>query len=117
MKNAPTVLAILTVIALSSLTNSAPALPTGQPGLLAAKDKAEKGEPFKGKVEAVDAEAKTLTVDAVVMTVTDTTKITKTGKEIKLADIKVGDQVHGKAHKTAEGKTTAIKIEVGGEKK
>lgn len=117
MKHGISVIAILAALSTGGFATSVGAVPASPPTLLAENDKAEKGELFKGKVEAVDAEAKTLTVDGAVIAVTATTKLTKAGKEIKLTEIKVGDQIHGRARKNAEGKTEAIKIQVGGEKK
>jgi hypothetical protein len=47
--------------------------------------------------------------------VTDATKLTKKGKTITLADVKVGDHVIGKSSKNADGKAEAILIMVSGE--
>lgn len=79
------------------------------------QEKQEKGDPFNGKVEAVDAKAKTLTVGGAAILVTDATKLTKKGKPITLADIKVGDHVIGKSNKNADGKAEAILVMVSGE--
>jgi hypothetical protein len=79
------------------------------------QEKGDKGDPFNGKVEAVDVKAKTLTVGGAVILVTDATKITKLGKTITLADIKVGNHVIGKSKKNADGKAEAILVMVSGE--
>lgn len=112
MKTFKAILAFAMAVAIS-LT-----VPTGvaaalQPGLL--QEKLEKGEPFKGKVEAVDIKAKTLTVAGAVILVSDSTKLTKKGDAIQLKDIKAGDHVHGTTRKNAEGKTEAINVMVVGE--
>ena len=114
MKKTKLVLTIIVAVAATGLITPALADAASQPDLL--QEKAEKGEPFNGKVEAVNAEAKTLTVGGAAILVTDATKLTKLGKPITLADIKVGDHVHGKTSKNAEGKAEAINIAVGGEK-
>jgi hypothetical protein len=75
------------------------------------------GLPFHGKVTAVDAAAMTLTLKALMLTVTDETKIMKEGKAITLADIKVGEPVSGAYKKDADGKLTATVIHVGLHKK
>jgi hypothetical protein len=87
-------------------------------GALAQEDKAPKDKPnqeqtFKGKVEAVDASAKTLTVGATVLYVNDSTKITKDGAAIKLSEIQKGDQVHGKSRLSFDGKAEALTVMVG----
>lgn len=116
MKKTKLVLTIIVAVAATGLMTPALANAASQPSLLQEKGKPEKGEPFNGKVEAVNAEAKTLTVGGAAILVTDTTKLTKLGKPITLADIKVGDHVHGKTSKNAEGKAEALNITVGGEK-
>ena len=74
-------------------------------------DKQGANEHFKGKVEAVDPQAKTITVSGKTMVVNDNTKITKEGKSITLADIAVGDEVHGTSQ-LAGGKAEAITLTV-----
>lgn len=74
---------------------------------------AEKEKPFHGKISAMDAEAKTLTVGTQTIHVTATTKITRANETIKLTDLKVGDMVHGKVTRNAEGETEAVNIKVG----
>jgi len=79
------------------------------------QENVEQSEPFKGKVEAVDIKAKTLTVAGAVILVSDSTKLTKKGNSIELKDIKAGDHVRGKTRKNADGKTEAINVAVLGE--
>lgn len=82
------------------------------PGL---QEKAAK-QPFRGKVESLDASLSTLTVSGKVIYVAADTKITKTGKVITLGDIAVGDEVHGMTRQTFDGKTEAITVNVGPQK-
>jgi len=64
----------------------------------------------------MDATARTLRVDGKMIYTTDSTKITKAGKSIKLAEIVVGDEVHGTTKQTFDGKTEALTVKVGKEK-
>jgi hypothetical protein len=105
---------ILTLLVAAVVGGNFPArADVSQPSPL--QEKQEKGDPFNGKVEAVDAKAKTLTVGGVAILVTDTTKLTKKGKPITLADIKVGDHVIGKSSKNADGKAEALLVMVSDE--
>ena len=84
----------------------------------AAEEKPEKAQkPLDGKVEAIDIAAKTFTVGGKLVYTSDTTKITKDGKAIKLSDIAVGDEVHGTTHQTYDGKTEALTVKVGPKEK
>jgi len=76
------------------------------------QDKADKIETFKGKVEAVDATAKTLTVGGKVFQIAADTKLTKAGKTITLAEIAVGEQVNGLAKYAPDGKAVATTVMV-----
>ena len=98
-------------IGLKTPAVAAPEKEGGQPS-----EKIEKGQPFSGKIEAVDTTAKTFTVGTSMIYVTDTSKLTKDGKAIKLTDLKVGEQVHGTSRVTFDGKTEAITLKVGAEK-
>src|SRR5262245_34045736 len=108
LKSGIAALTAVTVIGLSNVANS-PAAPT--PELL--QNKPDKTAPFKGKVEALDAAAKTITVDNTIIVVTDSTKLMKEGKTITLADIKVGDLVHGRTRQNADGKSEAVSVTIG----
>ena len=79
----------------------------------AQEEKPEKAKPFDGKVEAVDATAKTLTVGGNVVYISATTKLTKNDKAITLGDLAVGEEVHGTTHQTYDGKTEALTVKVG----
>ena len=81
----------------------------------ALQEKAAK-QPFRGKVDALDAASSTITVGGKVIYVAADTKITKTGKAITLGDIVVGDDVHGMARQTFDGKTEAVTLNVGPQK-
>jgi hypothetical protein len=75
-------------------------------------DKEAKLEPFKGKVDAVSTADNNITVGGTVYQISTDTKLTKDGKTIMLADIKVGDQVHGLAAQSPDGKKQASKLMV-----
>ena len=82
-----------------------------------AQEKPEKeSQKFQGKVDSVDAKVKSLTVDRKLIYMSDSTKITKAGKTIKLSQVKAGDAVEGTMHQTFDGKTEALTIKVGKEK-
>lgn len=74
----------------------------------------EKGakQPFRGKVEAVDASSATFTVGGKVINVAADTKITKTGKTITVGELVVGDEVFGMTRQTFDGKTEALTVNV-----
>lgn len=103
------IIGAILAVGLTTSTVAAPDKEGGQPS-----EKIEKGQPFSGKIEAVDTTAKTFTVGTSMLYVTDTTKLTnKDGKAIKLADLKVGEEVHGTSRVTFDGKTEAITLKVG----
>jgi hypothetical protein len=81
----------------------------------ALQEKAAK-QPFRGKVEALDASLSTFTVGGKVIYVAPDTKITKAGKTITLGDIAVGDEVHGMTRQTFDGKTEALTVTVAPQK-
>ncbi|HMP82414.1 MAG TPA: DUF5666 domain-containing protein [Verrucomicrobiota bacterium] len=69
--------------------------------------------PFRGKVGAVDKEAKTFTVGERTFQVTADTKIMKAGKAATLDDAVVGEEVGGAAKKTEDGKLIATSVRFG----
>lgn len=75
------------------------------------------GAPFHGTINALDANAMTLTVGKLTIQVTSETKITKDGKPATLADGAVGEPVSGYYKKDADGKLNAMTIHFGGKKK
>ena len=111
MKKTKVSLVILGVIGALGMTPM-PAL--AGPATGAEEEKPEKAKkPFEGKVEAVDATQKTITVGGNVLYISATTKLTKNDKAITLGDIAVGDEVHGTTHETYDGKTEALTVKVG----
>lgn len=69
--------------------------------------------PFRGTVAAVDKAAMTVTVGERVFHVTPETKVTRTGQQATLADVKVGDAITGSYVKADDGKLTAKTIRFG----
>jgi hypothetical protein len=112
MKPMSSLMAALSVIA--TIAVAAPVLAGTAPRPLPVEkpETAERATPFRGKVDAVDATAQTLTVEGKVIYVTASTKLTKVGKPIVLSDIAVGDQVHGVGHLQPDGKTEASLVVV-----
>lgn len=106
---------ILTLVAAIAIALMVPAgtIAAQPPSLL--QKTVEKSYPFKGKVEAVDLKARTLTAAGMVILVSDSTELTKNGDPLELKDIKVGNHVRGKTRENADGKTEAINIAVVGE--
>ena len=69
--------------------------------------------PFRGKVDAVDQKAKTVTVGTRVFHVTTETKIQKDGKAATLADVVVGEAIRGSLRQAEDGKLTALSMSLG----
>jgi hypothetical protein len=110
MKKTKVSLVILGVISALGMT---PMLALAGPATGQQQEKPEKTKAFNGKVEAIDASAKTLTVGGNAIYIADATKLTKNDKAITLNQIVVGDEVHGTARQTFDGKTEAITVKVG----
>ena len=106
-------LAILGAVGTLGLMTPAFVAADDQPPAL--QEKAAK-QPFRGKVESLDASLSTFTVSGKVIYVAADTKLMKTGKVITLGDIAVGDEVHGMTRQTFDGKTEAIAVNVGPQK-
>jgi len=71
--------------------------------------------PFNGKITAVDATAKSITLSgkaARVMHITSETRITKDGKPATFDDAKVGEDVGGQ-YKDVAGKLQALSLRIG----
>jgi len=112
----PTIgLMTLTAIAALSLTTITASAQAPQPEPPTQPGKAV--QTFHGTVDAVDTTAKTLTVAGKVIYIADTTRITKQGQAIQLSEIAASDVVHGTAHMTFDGKTEALSVMVGPQKK
>jgi Cu/Ag efflux protein CusF len=73
--------------------------------------------PFRGKIAAVDQEAKNITLRGKdknrVFQVTEKTKIVKDGKPSSLSEARVGDEVGGQAQVAGEGKYEALSLRLG----
>ena len=78
-----------------------------------AKPKKHNNPPFHGKLGAVDANAKTLTVGTLMLQVTPDTKITKNGQPATLSDGVVGQPISGSYKKTDDGKLNAVTVHFG----
>ncbi|HEU5070443.1 MAG TPA: DUF5666 domain-containing protein [Verrucomicrobiae bacterium] len=105
----------IAVIALSAVTVGwlyTPAFAAALHSPVPVSEKTAEVKPFRGKVEAVDTTANTLTVGGKAYSISANTKLTKTGKTITLGEIAVGDQVHGLAKLTADGKSAATMVMV-----
>ena len=110
MKKTMVSLAVLGVIGALGM---APMSALAGPATGAQEEKPQKSKPFDGKVEAVDATQKTMTVGGNVIYISAVTKLTKNDKAITLGDIAVGDEVHGTTHQTYDAKTEALTVKVG----
>jgi hypothetical protein len=76
----------------------------------AEKRAANRPLPFRGKIKAIDNNAKTLAVGKETFQITSDTKITKLGKPATLSDGVEGEIVAGSYHKDADGKLNAITV-------
>ncbi len=78
-----------------------------------AKDKKSGTLPFHGRLKAVDASAKKITVGELTLQITADTKITKAGKPAVLEDATIGEDVGGAYKKTEDGKLSVTKVRFG----
>jgi len=81
----------------------------------AAEGKNNRAIPFSGKINEIDAAAKTINIGKEkkrTIQITDATKIKKDGKTATLADAKVGDEVGG-AYRDNGGKLEAMSLRIG----
>ena len=83
------------------------------PPIAQEEDKQQKRQPVHGKVNAVDPTAQTITVDGKVIWISSQTKLTKSGQAITVAQVKIGEDVHGMTRQTLDGKTEALTLKVG----
>lgn len=95
-------LALALAIAFAVFTNDASA----------ADKKAPKDNSLRGKITAVDKDAKTLTIAGYTLNVDDTTEISNSGKPGKLEDLKPGTEATVTTFKLGE-KVMAVKIKTG----
>lgn len=77
------------------------------------KQPGKRSTPFRGKVTAVDATAKTVTVGARVFHLSAESKLTKKGQTMTVADIVVGDEIAGNYTTSDDGKLMARTVRVG----
>lgn len=113
MKSKQIAVALASMVLASGTVTPSLATITPTPTPLADQPQPPAAEPFKGTVEAVDAQKNTLTVAGKQYHVTEATTLTKAGKKAALADIAVGEQVRGLARHGADGKLEATTIMVG----
>lgn len=90
-----------------------PVMLRAQDAPAAAAPKKARALPFHGKIEALDATAKTITIGKETIQITSETKITKGGKPATLADAAVGDDTGGAYRKDADGKLNAVSLRIG----
>lgn len=74
--------------------------------------KSSRAIPFRGKLKAIDSNARTISFGETTLHVDDQTKILKQEKPAKLADGVVGEQVSGTYRKEG-GKSTAVMVRFG----
>ena len=115
---------LLIAVAVTTLTVAWPAK-AGDPQPPAKKESTAKKEgaaatkpkpattPMKGKIDAVDAVARSITVGERTFLVLSTTKITKNGEPALFSDAKVGEECGGAYKTTAEGKLELTSLRVG----
>lgn len=106
-----TTLALAGTLALASALTplSADRIPAPSP----TGEQSDKLELFSGKIEALDLEKKSLVIEKKTYLVVESTKLMDKEKELKLADLKVGTEVHGLAKKNAAGQLEATIIKLG----
>jgi len=89
------------------------AVANDKPAPVPGKEQAEKVELFSGKIEELNVEAKWLKVAKLTYQIDEKTKLVNQDKDIKLADLKVGTDIHGLAKKAEDGKLVATIVKVG----
>lgn len=81
------------------------------------KDAPARPYPFNGKVDKMDATAKSFTITGKEKTrtflTTEMTKYTKAGQPGAFADLKVGEEVGGLVKKNKEGKEEVVSMRIG----
>lgn len=118
MKKLIVSLFICAVTACTTLNLTAADKPADKPGApekgeKKAEKKAARSLPFRGKVTAVDKDAKVLTVGERKFHATSTTKIMKAGKPAILADAQVGEEVGGAYREVDAGKLELVSLRIG----
>jgi hypothetical protein len=74
---------------------------------------AARAVPFRGKLDAVDQQAKTIKVGERTFHVTSDTRIMKAGKPATLAEVKVGEEVGGAYREGDDKKLNVVSLRVG----
>jgi hypothetical protein len=108
-----TAFAVVPVQLLAQRTNSSDPEKRAAAGKNDSASKQKAGHPFRGKLAAVDAAAKTLKVGQSTYQITSETKITKADKPATLADGVVGEPVSGFVKPADDGKMTATTVRFG----
>jgi hypothetical protein len=108
-----TIVGLVTLGALATLGLTTPVFAAPNQDAKQPSEKQEKGQPFHGKIEELDATAKTMKVGTATIYVTEATKLTRHDKTIKFAEMKVGEEVHGTTKVTFDGKTEALTVKMG----
>lgn len=94
----------------------------GTPVALRAQDTTSTNKPaakparsnvFRGKLDALDNTAKTITVGSRTFQITSQTRIKKDGKPATLGDGVIGESVAGAYKKNSEGKLDAVSVNFG----
>ena len=78
-----------------------------------AKDAPPRALPFRGKIGAVDKQAKTIKVGERTFHVTSDTKINKAGKPATLDDATVDEEVGGSYREGADKKLNLVSLRIG----
>ena len=74
---------------------------------------AARAVPFRGKLDAVDQQAKTIKVGERTFHVTSDTRIMKAGKPATLAEVKAGEEVGGAYREGDDKKLNVVSLRVG----
>ncbi len=114
MKKLIASLFICVAVALAAAPLTAADKPADKPAAPAkGEKKGPRSLPFRGKVGAIDKDAKVITVGERKFHVTATTKFVKAGKPATLADAAVGDEVGGAYRESDSGKMELVSLRIG----
>jgi hypothetical protein len=78
-----------------------------------AADAPARAVPFRGKIDAVDKQAKTFKINDRTFNVTSDTRIMKAGKPGTFDDVKVGEDASGNYREAADKKLNVVSLRVG----
>lgn len=113
MKNFILILTVATLAATSTLRLSAADNKTPDKKEAPAKDTLPRALPFRGKIGAVDKQAKTIKVGERTFHVTSDTKINKAGKAATLDDASVDEEVGGSYREGTDKKLNLVSLRIG----